>query len=253
LARDKTSFVPGLNDQPSLRDDFFRLLTMGARFRAYILYFDRPQAMKWMPKREQRRYGRLLQRLMAAVELVPSSPETLAITIDSQNVAWPALEQRHLLTWRKRRAGQRQQRMSDNARHRRWIQQINAVLDARYRGTPSKVWLVPSHLDRGLQAVDVIANFALRYQRLALHHPPYSHEPVSRAENEWFSGFEILASRIWWDHNPRLLKPKHVSRWHRKRLILESVPPKPNMARLKSLFERLSRAKNPSRADTSDS
>lgn len=89
------------------------------------------------------------------------------------------------------------------------------VMTARYRGAEMKrkVWLVPSHLDKGLQATDVIANFALRYEELAIGHPPYSHEPVSRAEKEWFGGFEILASRIWWVHNPRLVKPKHVRRW----------------------------------------
>jgi hypothetical protein len=211
--RGRTTYIPGLNDYPHLRNNFFRRLVNIANFRIYVLYFDRPELMEWMPKREERKYGRMLQNLMTDVELVPPNTHLFSVTIDSQNVAKPTQEGSKLYTWRKRRGGQRKQRIRDKARHRRWIQQINAVLKAKYPGRrmARKIWLVPSHLDTCLQAADIIANFCGRYHRFGIRETPRKHLKISRDEKEWFNDYYILSNRIWWIHNRRLQKPKHVA------------------------------------------
>lgn len=212
-SRGKTKpYVPGLNNYPELRDRLFRDLVKVAPFRIYVLYFDRPELMKWMPKLEIRKYGRLLQNLIADVEVLPPHARLFSITIDSQNTTKATHEDGKLYTWRKRRAGQRKQRIADKARHRRWIQQIKAMLLARYQRIRMnrKIWLVASHNDRGLQIADVIANFCKRYSHLNIHEAPHAHTTVSHGEREWFQSYQILADRIWWIHNRRLRKPKHV-------------------------------------------
>lgn len=80
------------------------------------------------------------------------------------------------------------------------------------RQVKTKVWTVPSHLDPCLQAVDVLANFSRRYQKLGLRQPPYYQYTPSRSQRAWFTGFSILSERTWWLHNPRLRKSKHPRR-----------------------------------------
>jgi hypothetical protein len=205
----------GLNDFQHLRDKFFGRLINDSHCRIYVLYFDRPDLMKWMPILEERRYGRLLQNLTMDVTLVPQRPSLLGITVDSQNAARPVYENGKVYTWSKRRAAQRNQRLADRARHRRWVQQITAVLRKPYsRAVKTKVWLQPSHMDACLQAIDVIANFCQRYHRLHLRQAPYVRQVVSTKYKKWFDGYRILEPRVWWIHNRRLRKPKHL-RVHR--------------------------------------
>lgn len=212
-ARRKRVYVPGLNDYPFLRNEFFQNLIQGAHFRIYVLYFDRTSLMRWMPMHEQRRYGRLLQNLVSDVELLPPNAEFVGVTIDSQSAAKPVQEATKLYTWRKRRAGQRKQRYHDKIRHKRWSQQIDAVLKARYPGDRihRRIWLVPSHLEKCLQATDVVANFCQRYHSLRIREAPYNHPQPSRAEKDWFEGYDLIADRVWWIHNRRLRKPKYVT------------------------------------------
>jgi len=98
-SRNKKLYIPGLNDYPELRDEFFQTLVDEPNFRIFVLYFDRPEVMKWMPKREERRYGRMLQTLVSTVDLVPPKVQFFGITIDSQNAAKPTQEDGKLSAW----------------------------------------------------------------------------------------------------------------------------------------------------------
>jgi uncharacterized protein DUF3800 len=267
--------LPGLNECSELRDTFFESLVSEANFRLYVLYLDRPLA-KWLPRREARKYGLLLQNIIRCAPLAPKRARLLAITLDSQDSTKP---------------GSGGARIHDRSRHRAWIQAITSAvkheksqrqklrnklyeaqteLDGLNRPfrpprnmsqeraeliagmekkvaariewlereialkkdeikalerspernrKPVKVWLVRSHVDPCLQAIDVIANFCKRYSTVGKRYntvgltmPPYYNDrgvPLTRRQRDWFSGFNLLRSRVWWIHNPRLRKPKH--------------------------------------------
>ncbi len=112
-SRSKKPPVQGLNDYPPLRDAFLRALVAEANFRLYILYFDSREAIKWLPKRDPRWYGRLLQNVVRCAPAIPSRAGVFAVTLDSQDGA---------------RAGDAKALAHDRARHRRWIQAIVATV-----------------------------------------------------------------------------------------------------------------------------
>ncbi len=218
-AKHRQPFIPGLNEYVDIRNDFFRRLCATARFTIYVLYCDRQEIERWSRLWRRRRsvieelhYGRRLQNLIAHVRILPPYARLIGVTIDSQNSAYPAQEGRKLYTWRKRRHSQRLQRSADRRRHRRWIQQIGDFLKRHYSGRHVRVWLVPSHLHPCIQAADVIANFAQRYQSLSLPGPPYAYGAVSRRCETWFSGYRIIAGRVCWLHNWRVRKTRRLSR-----------------------------------------
>lgn len=205
-------YIPGLNDYRDLRDKFFLELVNQANFSLHILYIDVNEFNQPLKKSEYKKYGFFLQNLISTIRIIPNNTKLLSVIIDSQNAAKLVQEGIKLYKWRKRRKAQKNQRTNDKKKHKSWSQRIDDLLRLTYKGKKinRKIWFVPSHRDRCLQAIDVITNFSYRYSKLKLNLPPYNVSTCTQKQKKWFNSFEIIKSRTWWIHNPTLKKPKNL-------------------------------------------
>jgi hypothetical protein len=225
-AKDRKRGQPGINDYPALRDRFFSRLAgiEGLAFR--IIYLDRG-AHRWLDGvGSGKLYGKGLQLILSTVRIARST-KLVSVAIDSMSTAKPSWHRQKSYRWRGRREGQRKQRKWDKVRHKAWSQRIDDTLRMIYQGVQlhRKVWIIPSHECRGIQAADILSNFCFRYHRLHIGSAPFAHardvaagtdgyRPRRTPTREWFASYRLLQSKTLWMHNPRIGKLKDMVEWY---------------------------------------
>jgi hypothetical protein len=223
-SRNKKTFIPGLNEYPAIRDRFYNRLMQEANFTIHICYMDRKQN-EYFNNKMNKRYGQLLQVLFKSINLPSRNIRHVTVIIDSMAKTKSIQENSITYTWRKREKRERMARIKEKEQHQSWSQRINTLLKYRYPGKKlhRKLWMVRSHQDKCLQAVDIFSNFFCRYRSLGIETSPFLEKDPSRKNQRWFSVFNQIRSRVWWIHNPRIQKAKNLASYQKLKISRDLV------------------------------